>query len=185
MMTRKDSEKEADRPHYYSQFWLDVAAGRHVIGAPKPGDEGDIAEPELEPVAPRRMARPGSTNDHAASDGRRETLVHPVAHPVAVPTAEPDELDEPEADEVSTDDIPDTDEVSIQDFDVTDGDLPDMELDEDVEENADEDEESFDGDEEEEEEDEEDWGARGRKKAKPTRPVKPPVSKKPKRDRRY
>ena len=39
LMTKKDSEKEVERPHYYSQFWLDVAAGRRVIGAPKT-DEG-------------------------------------------------------------------------------------------------------------------------------------------------
>ena len=32
MMARKDLEKETERPRYYSQFWLDVAAGRRVIG---------------------------------------------------------------------------------------------------------------------------------------------------------
>ena len=47
-MTRKDSEKETDRPHYYSQFWLDVAAGRTVIGAPKVEDEAELAEDETE-----------------------------------------------------------------------------------------------------------------------------------------
>ena len=182
MMTRKDSEKEADRPHYYSQFWLDVAAGRHVIGAPKPGEESEIAEPEPEPIAPRRMTRPGSANDHATSDGRRETPVHVVARPVALPDVEPDEIDEPEDDEI-TENAPSADEVSPQDFDVTDDDLPDMELDEDAEDNEDEDEEDFDEDEDEEED--EDWGARGRKKPKPARPVKPPVNKKVKRDRRY
>src|SRR3989442_573950 len=41
-MTRKDSEKETDRPHYYSQFWLDVAAGRTVIGGPKVEDEEEL-----------------------------------------------------------------------------------------------------------------------------------------------
>ena len=57
-MTRKDSEKETDRPHYYSQFWLDVAAGRAVIGATKSEDETDLvedetelSEPVLEPVS--------------------------------------------------------------------------------------------------------------------------------------
>ncbi len=38
-MTRKDSERDAERPRYYSQFWLDVAAGRRVIGTP---DDLDI-----------------------------------------------------------------------------------------------------------------------------------------------
>jgi hypothetical protein len=54
-MTRKDSEKESERPHYYSQFWLDVAAGRRIIGAPKPNEEADIeSEAEPEPVALHR-----------------------------------------------------------------------------------------------------------------------------------
>ncbi len=53
-MTRKDSEKDSDRTHYYSQFWLDVAAGRRIIGAPK---EDEAAEAEvLEPTLPLRRS---------------------------------------------------------------------------------------------------------------------------------
>lgn len=33
-MIRKDTALDADRPHYYSQFWIDVAAGKREIGAP-------------------------------------------------------------------------------------------------------------------------------------------------------
>ena len=51
-MTRKDSEKETDRPHYYSQFWLDVAAGRTVIGAAKSEDETDLVEDEADMSEP-------------------------------------------------------------------------------------------------------------------------------------
>ena len=88
-MTRKDSEKETDRPHYYSQFWLDVAAGRTVIGAAKVEDETDlvedeteISEPELEPTPLRRAGR-----NHAASatDGYKATRTQTVPEPAFVP----------------------------------------------------------------------------------------------------
>jgi hypothetical protein len=51
LMARKDLEKETERPRYYSQFWLDVAAGRRVIGAGKAqdGDETEAAETEGTP----------------------------------------------------------------------------------------------------------------------------------------
>jgi hypothetical protein len=42
-MIRKDTALDADRPHYYSQFWIDVAAGKREIGAPP------AAAPEQEP----------------------------------------------------------------------------------------------------------------------------------------
>lgn len=176
-MTRKDSEKEAERPHYYSQFWLDIAAGRRVIGGPKPGEEADMVEPEPEPIAlPRKgIVRPSGQNDHAEADGRHDTTVHPV--PVA-PLAEPEEFVEPAPDE--TDIQPH--EADDLDLDVDDGDIPDMDLSLDEEE-EDEDEEDLFDDEEEEEEDDDGWSGRGRKKPKPIRPVKPPV-KKPKRDPR-
>lgn len=49
MMARKDLEKETERPRYYSQFWLDVAAGRRVIGIGKGTQDSDEAEaPEME-----------------------------------------------------------------------------------------------------------------------------------------
>lgn len=118
-MTRKDSEKDADRPHYYSQFWLDVAAGRRVIGAPRT-DEGDTDE-GVEPVAPRRTVR----STAAASDGYRETVVHPQV--------KPEELEE-DADEYSTPDV-DTfdvgDEIEEDDlptFGANEDDIPDVEI---------------------------------------------------------
>jgi hypothetical protein len=52
MMVRKDSEKDVERPRYYSQFWLDVAAGRRVIGGGKGAleiDEGDMSEQDTLP----------------------------------------------------------------------------------------------------------------------------------------
>src|SRR5260221_3536286 len=69
-MTRKDSEKDAERPHYYSQFWLDVAAGRRVIGGPKPEDGTETSAPGLpEPIA---LCRTGRTRAAPTSDRHTE-----------------------------------------------------------------------------------------------------------------
>src|ERR1700693_4344174 len=88
-MTRKDSEKETDRPHYYSQFWLDVAAGRTVIGAAKGEDEIDLVEddtemvePELEPTPLRRAGR---NHAPAATDGYTTSRAQTVVEPAFVP----------------------------------------------------------------------------------------------------
>ena len=73
-MTRKDSEKEAERPHYYSQFWLDVAAGRRIIGTPKTNEEGDLEESDA-PI----LSRP--VRQSSSSDGYHETIAHPDVEP--------------------------------------------------------------------------------------------------------
>ena len=57
LMTRKDSEKDSESPHYYSQFWLDIAAGRRTIGGPKPEDGEALETETAEPVLQRRPAR--------------------------------------------------------------------------------------------------------------------------------
>jgi hypothetical protein len=182
-MTRKDSEKEAERPHYYSQFWLDVAAGRRVIGGPKPGEENEVAEQEpVEPVSPRKAGRISSHSDHgSAADGRRETVVHPASSSLskAQPLTEPDmdeelELEPDEMEMVGND--TDVEELDFQNLDVEDADIPDMDLSPLEEEEEEED--LF----EEEEEEEEEW-SRGRKKPKITRPPKPSV-RRSKRERR-
>lgn len=186
-MTKKD-EKDADRPHYYSQFWLDVAAGRRVIGAPKPEEGGDLADSDLSEITPlvRRGGR-GNSNILPA-DGYRETHA-----PAAVADEAYDDEDEftetededvvPDLVEVDDEEIPtivdDTPEVLTPDIEPE---LPDNEEDEE----PDEEEEFFD-EEEEEDEDEDEWPARGRKKPRPgrqTKAPKPPV-KKPKRGRGF
>src|SRR5579864_5941128 len=92
-MTKKESEKDSDRPHYYSQFWLDVAAGRRVIGTPKTNEDADMIEPEEpEPVAVSR--RSGRTSSAAVSDGYKETLTSPEVQPFFESEAE--EFIEPE-----------------------------------------------------------------------------------------
>jgi hypothetical protein len=184
-MTRKDSEKDSERPHYYSQFWLDVAAGRRIIGAPRPEDEA--AELESSEPAPSIRSRGGrgfvqddSIDARSDSDGYAERIIHPVAEPLATP----EEFIEPEAEEIDleTDNVNDLD---IQDEVVDDTDIPDMDLGPaEVEEEDDLfDEEEEDEDEEEEEEDDGSWGARGRKRNKPVRPKIPP-KKAPRREPR-
>lgn len=188
-MTRKDSEKETDRPHYYSQFWLDVAAGRTVIGAAKGEDEtdlveeeSDMSEPEMEPTPLRRAGR-----NHAAAvnDGytpsRTQTVVEPAYEPEEFVENEENDFDL--ADEVEDLELPDLDEteeeISIPEAVI----IPDEE----EREEGDEGEEDLFFDEEIEDEDEDDgsWGARGRKKPKPGRQVKAPKpTKRPKREPR-
>lgn len=176
VMARKENEKEADRPHYYSQFWLDVAAGRRIIGAPKE-NEGDILEPDLMDAAPIRhstVAVHDDSDDYSSPDpdGRADNIAHPVVDPIV---ASDDDIVEPDALEFAE---PDEEELDLQDNEVADGDVPDL-LDEDEE--ASEEDEVFD-DEEEEDEDAS-WG-RGRKKPSPKRPTKQPAPKKTNRPRR-
>lgn len=156
-MTRKDSEKDAERPHYYSQFWLDIAAGRRVIGGPKP-EEAEAGEAEAPEPAPTRKAG-------RSSEPARETR----ASVMAEPEVEEEEFEQEAAVEEG--------EIPNIVFD-EDGEAEDEEAEEDYN-----DEEDFFEDEEEEEDEEEGWGRRGsRKKAKPIRPTKP--VKKSKRDTR-
>ncbi len=175
-MTRKESEKDSERPHYYSQFWLDVAAGRRIIGAPKPEDNEPAEVETPEPTPARRASR---ANDHehvsdrrAAADGLAERVVHPVAEPIAAQR----DFAEPEAaldltDEDTEDEVPD---LPVEDTDIPDMDLGPVDEDEYFEEEEEE---------EEEDEDEVSWG-RGRKKPKPGRTVKQPAKKPGKRDPR-
>jgi hypothetical protein len=64
-MARKDLEKETERPRYYSQFWLDVAAGRRVIGAGKGAEGGDESETEEESV-PELTTKAGKASKASA-----------------------------------------------------------------------------------------------------------------------
>lgn len=161
-MARKDSEKDSERPHYYSQFWLDVAAGRRIIGAPKPED-GETAEPEIPEPTPQRRGR---VAEAAVSNG-----IHDIVHPATEPVEEQAAYIEPDNADYS-----DQDELDYQEEAESDFELPDMDLD-----TADEDEDYFD-EEEEEEDDDMNWG-RSRKKRSP-RAAKPPVKKPGKRDTR-
>lgn len=179
-MARKESEKDTDRPRYYSQFWLDIAAGRKTIGSSKIGEEADIVEPELEEPAPRRSGR-GSI---ASNANRFEPVImHPAVEPEEeeeeFEAEQPEELDLDE-DEIGEADIPN---ILVEDT----GDLEDNATfgDQVAEEEQtvplEEEEEDFY---DEEEEDEEEWPGRGRKKPKGRQTRLPSTSKKPRRDRR-
>jgi hypothetical protein len=186
-MTKKD-EKDADRPHYYSQFWLDVAAGRKVIGGPKSEDGADQADVDLQEPTPlaRKGGRAGASISPA--DGYRESRA-----PAAVADEIYEEEDEDEDFPLPEDEEPDTvEEVNDEDIPTIVDDTPE-ELTPDIEpeslEEEQEEEEPDEGEEffDEEDEDEEEWPARGRKKPKPGRQAKvpkPPV-KKPKRGGRF
>jgi len=165
-MTRKETEKDADRPHYYSQFWLDVAAGRKIIGAPKANDEVDTFDPDLEPVV---LRKPGWNSSAVISDDYEENET--LAHPEVEPDFDADEFAEPEfvesdlENEIVDEEIPNivVEEAEIPDMDLasTDEVLEDEVPLEDIE-----DEEFFDED--EEDEDDLNWNAgRGKKKPKP------------------
>lgn len=170
-MTRKESEKDSERPHYYSQFWLDVAAGRKIIGAPKTNEEVDTFDQELEPAV---LRKPGRNSSGTISHGYEET----IAHPEVEPEFDADEYAEPEFEdldlenEVVDEEIPNivVDEIEIPDMDFT---TSDELLEEEVPlevplEEAEEEEFLEDLEEEEEEEDDLNWHAgRGKKKPKP------------------
>src|SRR6266849_249312 len=86
LMTKKDSEKEVERPRYYSQFWLDVAAGRRVIGTPKTDEGAEGFEPEMTEVVGLR--KPVRDSMAAVSDGYQEPFAQDEAEPAFAEEAE-------------------------------------------------------------------------------------------------
>ena len=158
LMAKKDNEKDSERPHYYSQFWLDVAAGRRIIGAPKEEGEGEGESEAPIATAPARRASRAQESIH-------EEIIHPSAG------FDQEEIAEEEEGSFASNELEE----------VVDADLPDVDIAED-EEYSDEEEEEDLYDEDEDEDEDEEWGTRGRKKAKPTRATKP--AKKPRREPR-
>ena len=193
-MTKRDNEKDSERPHYYSQFWLDVAAGRRIIGTPKPNEEGEQTEADLLNSGLPLTAGYASngqqshTPSHAAANGRTDRVVSPEEES-EIDVSSDEEYTEPEEDLGLT--FAETEATEDQELPVEDTDIPDMDLstiDEeeeylDEEENELEELEDTEELEEDEEDDELNWG-RGRKKPKPSRPVKAPAKKPAKRDPR-
>ncbi len=173
LMTKKESEKEVERPHYYSQFWLDVAAGRRVIGTPRAEEGAEGQEPETAEAS--ALHRPGRNNLSVVTDGYQETH----AQSAVEPTYAPDEFAEPEP-ELEEDLIGAVDDLDIPNIIVDETEVPAADI---APEEEEEPEEDF-FEEEEEEEPEEDWNvSRGRKKAKPSRPTKQPPKRVEKRRR--
>jgi len=153
-MRRQNSEKDTERPHAYSQFWLDVAAGRRVIGESQPEEAATTA-----PAPPQSSGR---TSIADSSPGMRATAV--VAS--VVEEQEHDEVGEPEEEAFPQEDTVDEAELPTLALDGSFAEAEELVEDEDY------------GD----EEDEEEWGTRGgRKQAKPIRPTKPVKNPKPRR----
>src|SRR5713101_2418515 len=165
-MTRKDSEKDSERPRYYSQFWLDVAAGRRIIGVPKTNDDTDMleADADLEPVI---LRKPGRNSGTAYSDGYQETISHPEVEPEY---EDEEELVETEPDELDLENELDDEDIPVEEVPVEEIPIDEVE------------EEDFF---EDEDEDDLNWTAgRGRKKPKPGQAAKLPVKKAKKREPR-
>lgn len=182
-MTRKDPAQDVERPHYYSQFWLDVATGKRGVTEDVALDDiADIEDLDDEefaaPVAEVVPEKP-APKKASKTDKKVET-----ARPTITSLADLANIDllMKNSAEMGGDEVPDLESGSIEDLPfaqagapepaiVTDFDLDDAEgepeiaLDEAEDEFADD--LDFDEDEEEDE-----WGA-PRKPGKGTKP-KPP-----------
>ncbi len=176
LMTKKESEKEVERPHYYSQFWLDVAAGRRVIGTPKSEDGAEEAEPELAEATVGR--KPVRDSLAAVSDGHQETFAPTDVEPLL---DEEEYAAEPELEEELVGAV---DELGNPDIVVDEPELAEVPTMAQEEEEPEPEEEPIEPFFEDEEEEEEDWTiGRGRKKAKPRAQKQPP--KRQEKRRRY
>lgn len=170
-MSRKDIAADLDRPHFYSQFWIDVAGGkRDVTVAPELAAEPEpeeADEAEFEPVA----------------------KVAPVKKPVKAPEKKPEaprptitsladlaniDLLMKSSAEMDTEEVPDIETGPASDLAPIETDFSPAALDEEPEYLADEGEEA-DYDVGEDEEEEEDWGGprKGPRQPKPRRRERP------------
>ena len=187
IMTKRDNEKDSERPHYYSQFWLDVAAGRRIIGTPKPVEESEQTEAELSETSSNLKAAYASNGQesnapsHATVNGRVDGI---ASSEEELDTSSDQQYPESEEDVDLTFANGEDQELPVEDTDIPDMDFSAIDEDEtylDEEEQSEleepEDTEEF------EEDDQVNWG-RGRKKPKPSRPVKAPPKKPAKRDSR-
>jgi len=164
MTARKDSEKDTERPHYYSQFWLDIAAGKRIIGGPKPEDGEAIETETAESALQHRSGRVGESetfsNATLPTHGYQEGIAHP--------NIDEDYSDSEE--DLAQEDLHEGDYQ--EDLPLDDDDVPDVDLSTEEEEITNEDNEP------DYEEEDAEWGSRGgRKKAKSTRSNKVPPKK--------
>lgn len=72
-MARRDTAQDIDRPHYYSQYWLDIAMGKHDIadeqGAVEAMDLDELEDDDLLAVpeipAPKPAKKPAKVDRKA------------------------------------------------------------------------------------------------------------------------
>jgi hypothetical protein len=183
-MIRKDPAQDFDRPHFYSQFWVDVASGKrdvseaHSADAELIGDgleEEEVAPPPIDLApkpAPKKVAKPE----------KKPEPVRPTITSLA-DLANIDLLMKNSA-EMAGDEVPDLEAGAMDDLAPfgqpetgTEPEVSDFDYEvEEPEAAAGEDEEEFDFDEDEDEEEDE-WGSR-----RPGKPGK--QQQKPRRERR-
>jgi hypothetical protein len=178
MMSRKDTAQEVDRPHYYSQFWIDIAQGKRDLSAVR-SVESDAEIEDMEPASftaePEPMAGPAPKPRAARPPDRKPEPARPVISSLA-DLANIDLLMKSSA-EMDNDEVPDIEAGAIDDLGpfgqasteaepsiVTDFDVENIEEEpEEVFEDSLMESDEFDEDEEDE------WGS----PRKPSRPQKP------------
>lgn len=154
---RTDNRLDPERPHYYSQYWIDVAMGKQPATLPEPAQAAEEEEPEeLEPEfvapAPKPEPKPKPKVAEKKPEVRPLTSLADLAN-IDMLMKSSAAMDDDQAPDISggLDNVPD---ISL---DVVSGAEPPAE--------ASEGDEAFDEEFEEDEEDSE-WGP-GRRKQKP------------------
>lgn len=182
-MVRQHPAADGDRPHYYSQYWLNVALGKPTETEPAVATSSAAAataaavEPDMElelPPPPAPAARPEPVKPAKKAPEKKQ---EPARLSSLADLANIEEL--MKSSQAMPDDVvPDIEAESalaepaiVTNFDLSEAPVAEVEEDEGIEpfdENG-----EFDFDEEEEEDE---WGGRrpGKGPKKPTKPQKPP-----------
>ena len=188
MLSRKDTSQDLDRPHFYSQFWIDVAQGKRdlsaVRGADSDAEAEDIEEDFGLPPEPAVSSLPKPKAAPKAAEKKPEPA-RPVISSLADlanidllmrSSAEMDSDEVPDIEAGAIDDLgsfgeatADTEPAIVTDFDLDEAENEPEEL---LEESLDDDDASFD------EEEEDDWGS-PRKSSKPQKPRRQPRERRP------
>jgi hypothetical protein len=183
MLNRKDTSQELDRPHFYSQFWIDVAQGKRDLSATRPAEgdsEVEDSEDEEFGIQPEPIAAPGPKPRATKAPEKKVEPPRPVISSLA-DLANIDLLMKSSA-EMDTDEVPDIEAGAMDDLGpfgqstdasepsiITDFDVEDIESQPEAMADEDLDEESEDYDEEEDD----DWGST-RRSSKPQKPRRQP-----------
>ena len=167
-MVRVDNKQDSDRPHYYSQFWIDVALGKPSAPVVAPAAETDEDEDEdMAFAAPRPEARPEARPKPSKPAEKKPDAGRPTLTSLAdlanidmlmKNSAEMDDTETPDITESIRAGLPPS--VPGLDYDVE----TDAPADSEEGALASQDQDFLDYDEEEDEEDD-DWGGSRRKKS--------------------
>jgi hypothetical protein len=183
MLNRKDTSQELDRPHFYSQFWIDVAQGKRDLSAVRSVEsdsEVEDTEDEEFAIQPEPIVNPVPKPRVARAPEKKVEPPRPVISSLA-DLANIDLLMKSSA-EMDTDEVPDIEAGAMDDLGpfgqatdtaepsiITDFDLDEVESEPQALADEDLGEEGEDFDEEEEDE----WGA-PRRTSKPQKPRRQP-----------